>query len=175
MNYKQIHTIISSLALTYQLADYCFDNECIYNPGDLAALLTEILSATLPETGIAVTEQISGDGTQYIATLSDGRNTMQIATDVHTDWLADTFHGDLATVPVFFDVGKRYYHIHPYAGLTGQESWYFCGTEEHLRQARMEGLPLQLPEEDMDWNCSPDEWWKSILPPDSPLLAAITG
>ncbi len=149
MSYDDLSQQIAAIKLKYQLVDFGFDTECIYDKGDLSSILSDIIGGTLPELNIKIAEEISVDGQQYIATLSNEGTSMQLYADTFTDWLPDTFFDLLESIPVVFGSEKRYYSINPAIGLTGQETWYFCGTEENLKQARAAGLPLVYPGEDM--------------------------
>jgi len=140
---------IPELAKQYQLTEFKFDTECIYDKGDLSYLISHIIDATLPGINISIVEEVSVDGSQYVATLSNGALNMQIFADTDADWLPDTFFIQLESIPVFFKSGKFYYSIIPAIGLTGQDAWYFCGTETNLKAARKNGIPLIFPGEDI--------------------------
>jgi hypothetical protein len=74
---------------------------------------------------------------------------MHIHADTDLDWLPDTFFEELESIPEIFKTGLKYYSINPAIGLTGQDSWYFCGTEINLKEARKEGIPLVFPGDDI--------------------------
>lgn len=148
MNYERLQQTIASLKIKYQLTDFQFDTECIYNLGDLSTLLRNVVTTTLSEKPITVTEKLSEDGQQYIATLTYKTINLEVMADAFSDWLPDTFFIQLESIPHTFQTDKHYYSINPALGLTGQDAWYFCGSEQQLRQARVEGLPLVFPGED---------------------------
>lgn len=147
MNYDHLNQLIPVLKQQYHLVDFNADAECIYDKGDLSNLLSGIIDATIPELHIRISEEISDDGKQYIATLTNPQTSLQIFADTFTDWLPDTFFDELESIPAVFGSDKRYFMINPAIGLTGQDCWYFCGTEENLRKARAAGLPLIYPGE----------------------------
>ncbi len=140
---------IPELVIKYNLIDFGFDTEYIYDKGDLSNLLKYIIDKTLPENEISIIEDISADGKRYIATLTEGDQTLQVFADTDTDWLPDDFFEQLEQLPLVFKTGKLYYSINPAIGLTGQDAWYFCGTEDDLKKARKSGIPLIYPGEDI--------------------------
>lgn len=133
----------------YQLIDFNFDTECIYGLGDLSYLLKNIIENTIPEFGIRISEVYNESENKFIATLANKFHEMKIITDAHTDWLPDYFFVDLENIPVVFETDKRYYCINPAIGLTGQDAWYFCGSEANLKEARARGIPLVFPGENI--------------------------
>ncbi|WP_324680186.1 hypothetical protein [Hymenobacter sp. GOD-10R] len=138
---------LQRLQAKYNLVDVSFDTECLYAVGDLSALLTSIIAQTLPEKHIHVAEHLSSDQRQYIVTLTTKDTTVVFTAATDSDWLPDHFFTALENLPAAFGSEKRLYSINPAMGLTGQEAWYFCGTEAHLKAARAEGLPLVFPQE----------------------------
>jgi hypothetical protein len=147
MDYDLLCQKITELKSKYNLTDFTFDAECIYDKGDLSHLIQSIINTTLSGYGIIITEELSEDGQQYIVTLSTRARQMRIVADTFSDWLPDTFFMEMESIPLFFETGLCYYSINPAIGLTGQEAWYFCGTETDLKAARREGLPLIYPGE----------------------------
>ncbi len=148
VDYDKLHQTIQELKVKHNLTDFGFDTEYIYNLGDLSALLKIIVDRTIREKNISIIEKISADGKFFIATLSNQDSTIQIYTETDSDWLSDDFMDKLYEIPKVFKSDKRFQMINPAIGLTGQDAWYFCGTEENLKKARQEGLPLVTPGED---------------------------
>jgi len=149
MNYDALLKKIADLKSKHDLVDFNFDIECIYDIGDLSTLLKNIVNSTLPDSGIIITEDYSKDRKRFVATLSNHSNSLQIFADTDTDWLPDDFFEKLQSIPIIFNPDHRYYCINPAIGLTGQDAWYFCGTEKNLKQARQEGIPLVFPGENI--------------------------
>jgi hypothetical protein len=148
MSLDELAKDIPRIVAKYQLIDIDFDTECIYELGDLSSLLTRIVDLILSEEGIQIEEEISADGKHFIATLSNQKSSIVFTTNADSDWLSDEFFSSLEELSNAFGSDKKLYSINPAIGLTGQEAWYFYGTEEQLRSARKEGLPLVFPEED---------------------------
>jgi len=149
MDYDALLKRIEDLKLKHNLTDFHFDTECIYDLGDLSTLLKSVISSTISDAGIAITEEYSNDGKRFVATLSNQLNSFQVFADTDTDWLPDDFFEKLESIPVIFESDLKYYSINPAIGLTGQDAWYFCGTEKNLKEARKEGIPLIFPGEDI--------------------------
>jgi hypothetical protein len=149
MNIDHLPAIIKDLKAKYDLIDFDFDTECIYGLGDLTQLIKYITDKTIPELDIKITEEISSDGDRYIATLSSHDTSVQIFADTDTDWLSNDFFQILETIPDIFKTDKKYYSINPAIGLTGQDAWYFCGSDIILKKARQQGLPLIFPGENI--------------------------
>ena len=145
---KVISDQIELLKVKYNLWDYNFDSECIYNDGDLTEVIKPVIDNCFPDFGILITETISEDNQKYIAELSNKKASMRIYANTFTDFLPDEFYGLLESIPLVFGSDKRLYQINPAIGITGQDAWYFCGTHENLSAARKEGLPLVFPGED---------------------------
>lgn len=149
IDYDRLLKQINTIKIKQHLTDFNFDTEYIVGRGDLSYLLDKIVQSTLPELKLKVTEQVSADGEKYIATVSNSRTSMEIYADTNSDWLPDAFFQSLERLPTYFGSNKIYLAINPAIGLTGQDVWYFCGTEQSLKQARKEGLPLIFPGEDI--------------------------
>ncbi|HEX8326648.1 MAG TPA: hypothetical protein VF629_03845 [Hymenobacter sp.] len=124
------------------IRDVSFDTECIYNLGDLSALLKLIVEETFPGKAIHLREELSPDKKYFVATLSTADTAVVFRTHADDDWLADQFFEELEKLPAALGSDDKLYSINPAVGLTGQEAWYFCGTEAQLQAAREEGLPL---------------------------------
>jgi hypothetical protein len=142
---------IPELAKKYHLVEFKFDTECIHDKGDLSYLLRHIIDVTIPELGISIIEEMSVDRTRYVATLSNRELSMQVFADTASDWLPDDFFMQLELIPVFFKSSKIYCSINPVVStvVVGQDAWYFCGTEDDLRAARENGMPIVFPGEDI--------------------------
>ena len=149
MDYDQVHQKIIRLKEKYKLVDFHFDTEAIYQLGDLSGLLKTIIDQTIPNHDIEISERYSTDGERYIATLSNKNAIIEIFADTDSDWLPDTFTEEMESIPDVFESKLKYYSINPAIGLTGQDAWYFCGTEDDLKDARKEGIPLIFPGEDV--------------------------
>jgi len=147
MDYDKVHQTILLLKEKYQLIDFNFDTEAIYQLGDLSTLLKKIIEKTPPDCKIEVSESYSLDGKQYVATLLSQGIKAEIFADVDSDWLQIPFLKKWHLFRIF-KTGLKYYSINPAIGLTGQDALYFCGTDDNLRNARMEGIPLVFPGED---------------------------
>jgi hypothetical protein len=148
MELEQLNKTIGLLKEKYRLIDFNFDTECIYVEGDLSQLVKSIVKKTFADKNIKVTEKISVDGKRFVATLSNADETLDIFADANDDFLPDDFFETLESIPVVFKTDKKYFSINPLIGITGQDAWYFCGTEQDLKKARKEGLPLIFPGED---------------------------
>jgi hypothetical protein len=148
MDYDYLNAEINRIQQKYGLVDFNIDSECIYQLGDLSQVLQEVVFHTLPEKGIQIVERLSDDKQTYFATLSNAEAQLVLRADTHSDYLPDEFWEELESIPAAFGSSKRFYSINPAIGLTGQDAWYFCGTQEQLRAARQEGLPLIFPGED---------------------------
>ncbi|MEP7217767.1 MAG: hypothetical protein ABI876_02560 [Bacteroidota bacterium] len=146
MNIDKLTTLTNALVLKYELIGINIDTECIYDLGDLSGMLREITSITMADKNIDVTERISEDGTQYVATLSNGAATIEMFADTDTDWLPDSFFDLFESIPVVFGSTGRFIMLNP-AIDPSQCIYYFFGTEETLRLAREEGLPVVFPGE----------------------------
>ncbi len=149
MNIDHLPALIKDLTIKHNLVDFKFDTECIYSLGDLTQLIKYIIDKTIPEVGIKIDEEISPDENRFVATLSSLENSVQIFADTDTDWLPDDFFQILEKIPTIFNTNKKFYSINPAIGLTGQDAWYFCGSDDSLKKARQEGLPLIFPGENI--------------------------
>jgi hypothetical protein len=147
MDYDYLYQEIERIQQKYALLDFNIDAECIYKLGDLSEVLNQVLTSTLPEKAIQLVERLADDEQTYIATLSTPEAELLITADTHSDWLPEYFWNALEEIPIVFNSPKRFYSINPAIGLTGQDAWYFCGTEGQLQAARREGLPLLFPGE----------------------------
>lgn len=100
------------------------------------------MDTTFPGNSFDITEEISLDNQYYIATIKIANNTFQIKTDTGSDWLSDECLYSIENIPITLQTDKIFCFINPAIGLTGQEAWMFCGTEDNLKLARKEGLPI---------------------------------
>jgi hypothetical protein len=147
MNYN--YETVKQIADRHGLIEVCFDTECIYNEGDLTKLLEYVTCKIFPGHFIQISENTSADGLRYVARMSKGERTLELTTDTTSDWLSDVFFEQLEKIPEVFGDGKILYMVNPAVGLTGQEVMFFYGPVESLKQARIEGLPLIFPGEDI--------------------------
>lgn len=141
--------LIKELKAKYNLVDFTFDTECIDNLGDLSDLLKGVLEKSFPEKQFTISEEVSIDKKHYISTIKYGNLAIQIQTDTHSDWLSDEALVAIENLPRSLKIDKMYYSINPAIGLTGQEAWFFAGTDEDLKRARKDGLPLIFPGENI--------------------------
>lgn len=148
MTLDELAQHIPQIQEKYALLDVNFDTECLYDIGDLSALLRRIVDECLPELLLDIQEELSADRTKFVATITSDKASMAFAAPIDDDWLPDHFFEQLESLPAIFGSGKKFCSINPAIGLTGQEAWYFCGTETQLAAAREEGLPLVFPGED---------------------------
>lgn len=148
MTLDQLAQQIPLIQAQHGLLDVNFDTECIYYLGDLSSLLQRIADECLPELSIHIQEALSADETQFVATLTSDEASVVFTAPTDDDWLPDGFFELLETLPAAFGSDKKLYCINPAIGLTGQEAWFFCGTEAQLHAARQAGLPLVFPGED---------------------------
>lgn len=140
---------VKQLAVKHNLTELCFDTECIYDLGDLSNLLKYVVDKILPEKSFEISERRSEDGTQYIAQMKERGNILVFTADTTSDWLPDVFFQQFEKIPKVFGDGKVLYMVNPAVGLTGQEVMFFYGSDESLKQARVDGLPLVFPGEDI--------------------------
>jgi hypothetical protein len=148
MTLAELAQNIPRLQADYSLLDVNFDTECLYDLGDLSALLRRIVDECLPELPLRIQEKLSADKTEFVATVATDKASVVFTAPVDDDWLPDQFFEQLESLPAAFGSDKKFYSINPAIGLTGQEAWYFCGTETQLVAARQAGLPLVFPGED---------------------------
>ena len=141
---------IEELRQKYGLKDLCFDTECIYEQGDLTALLVRCLPVILPGCNATVTEAVSADGARYIATVTNGAISAHVPASTYGDFLPDEFFGAFEQLPVVFGTGNMLVSVHPLLVFTGQDIWYFYGAESDLRQAKQEGLPILFDGDEID-------------------------
>lgn len=135
------------LSTKYQLRSAGIDCECIYVKGDLANVLSVMLTGLLPEEKFQIDESVSADGKRFIAKVKhSGGQEIEIYAYTDGDFLPEAFCGLLESIPELIGNDKRFYMINP--RLLGQYIWYFCGTEAELSAAKSEGLPLIYDGED---------------------------
>ncbi|RZK14382.1 MAG: hypothetical protein EOO43_16420, partial [Flavobacterium sp.] len=113
VDYEKLQQEIQQLTIKHNLKDFNFDAECIYNEGDLSGLLKEIIDKSLPELHLKISERISEDGQQYIATISNQDTSMEITADTYSDWLPDHFFMQIEGIPKHFGSNKIYVMINP--------------------------------------------------------------
>ncbi|MCI1186940.1 hypothetical protein MON38_05875 [Hymenobacter sp. DH14] len=148
MTIDELAKDIPRILQQHGLRDVGFDTECIYDLGDLSTLLRMIMSEIYPDKPIQLHEELSPDKQYFVATLTTSDAVVVFRTHANDDWLADQFFEALENLPTALGSGEKLYSINPAVGLTGQEAWYFCGTEAQLVAARQAGLPLVFPGED---------------------------
>lgn len=148
MTLAELEQHIPRIQAKYALLDVNFDTECLYDLGDLSTLLRRIVDECLPELPLHIHEEFSADRTEFVATITTDKASLVFTAAVGDDWLPDQFPEQLESLPSVFGSDKKLYCINPAIGLTGQDAWYFCGTEAQLVAARQEGLPLIFPGED---------------------------
>lgn len=149
MTIDELAKDIPRIKRKHELRDVGFDTECIYDLGDLSALLRMIMAEIYPEKVFQLHEELSPDKQYFVATLSTPDTAVVFRTHANDDWLADQFFEELENLPAALGTDEKLYSINPAVSLTGQEAWYFCGTETQLIAARKDGLPLVFPGEDI--------------------------
>ena len=138
---------VARLKEKYNLTDCGIDIECIYQKGDLSNVLKKSLCLLLPDRDVEISEALSANNEQYIATIySGGQMVINIYADTYADFLPDTFSYSFEEIPDLLKTGKKFCLINPM--ITGQAMWYICGFLQDLKNAKFDGLPVILPGED---------------------------
>lgn len=135
------------LSKKYQLTQSDFDAECINGKGDLTKVVQSTLADLLPDEHFVITESVTSDSQRYMATVSyQGKKLVDVYADTYADFLPEDFWQRFEAIPVAMNSSKRFYFINPI--LLGQVFWCICGTEDNVKAAKADGLPVVLPGED---------------------------
>jgi len=138
---KDLPKEIQRLKEKYSLTDCGFDAECIYQLGDLSELLKTSLNKLLPDIELSILEQLKNG--RYAATIvHNGVFIIEIYADKDADWLPDDFWEIFDSIPNRLGLQRLFCSINP--RLTGQATWYLCGTKEQVENAKKEELPIVL-------------------------------
>ena len=143
---KDLSKEIQRLKEKYNLTDFGFDAECIYQLGDLSELLKNSLKRLLPDIELGIEEQLKNG--RYVATIiHNGDFIVEIYANNDSDWLPDDFWELFDSIPNRLGLRRFFCSINPQ--LTGQTIWYLCGTNEQINSAKRDGLPIVLPGENI--------------------------
>ncbi|NOS92614.1 MAG: hypothetical protein HOP30_11870 [Cyclobacteriaceae bacterium] len=136
---KDLSKEVQRLKEKYNLTDCGFDAECIYQLGDLSELLKNSLKKLLPDIELGVEEQLKNG--RYAATIvHNGDFIIEVHADQDSDWLPEDFWELFDSIPNKLGLWRLFCSINPQ--LTGQATWYLCGTNEQLDNAKKDGLPI---------------------------------
>jgi hypothetical protein len=148
-NKEALDARIARLGKKYDLRIHCFDAECLYNEGDLAATVLEFLTELLPDEKFSVVELLSPNRQQVIARVSyQGEVIEEVVSNVGGDYLPESFYEALDSIPARAGSKREIWVVNP--RLYGQDGCFLSGTAQNLLAARQEGLPLLMPTESID-------------------------
>lgn len=91
MTLAELAQNIPRIQAEYSLQDVNFDTECLYDLGDLSALLRRIVDECLPELPLRIQEKFSADKTEFIATVATDKASVVFTAPVDDDWLPGQF------------------------------------------------------------------------------------